>query len=95
MFQGQAQFVPGTIPGRSAAEKVYVLKVYVPFSLAIFSIACNLIWWAILGFQDVVKQQEIRKIKEITAKNLRKNKPKTQQKPPRFFFAVFVGHFCL
>ena len=29
---GQTQFVPGTFRGRRAAERVYVLKVYVPFS---------------------------------------------------------------
>ena len=28
----QTQFVPGTFWGRRAAERVYVLKVYVPFS---------------------------------------------------------------
>ena len=27
---GQTQFVPGTFRGRRAAERVYVLKVYVP-----------------------------------------------------------------
>ena len=29
---GQTRFVPGTFRGRRAAERVYVLKVYVPFS---------------------------------------------------------------
>ena len=29
---GQTQFVPGTFRGRRAAERVYVLKVYVPLS---------------------------------------------------------------
>ena len=29
---GQIQFVPGTFRGRRAADRVYVLKVYVPFS---------------------------------------------------------------
>ena len=33
LCQGQTQFVPGTNPGRRVAEKVYVLKIYVPFSL--------------------------------------------------------------
>ena len=33
--QGQTRFVPGTNRERRAAEKVYVLKVYVPFSLVI------------------------------------------------------------
>ena len=32
---GQTQFVPGTKRGRRAAERVYVLKVYVPFSFPI------------------------------------------------------------
>ena len=34
LFLGQTQFVPGQSRGRRAAEKVYVLKVYVPFWLA-------------------------------------------------------------
>ena len=38
--------------------------------------ACNLIWWAVLGFQDVMKQQEIRINKEKETKTLRKKKPK-------------------
>ena len=46
--------------------------------------ACNLIWWAVSGFQDVMKQQEIGRNKEKMTKKLRKKKPKTQQKPPRF-----------
>ena len=29
---GQTQFVPGTFRGRRAADRVYVSKVYVPFS---------------------------------------------------------------
>ena len=29
---GHSQFVPGTFRGRRAADRVYVLKVYVPFS---------------------------------------------------------------
>ena len=33
---GQTQFVPGTFRGRRAAERVYVLKVYVPFSFPSF-----------------------------------------------------------
>ena len=32
---GQTRFVPGTFRGRRAAERVYVLKVYVPFSFPI------------------------------------------------------------
>ena len=32
MSLGQTQFVPGTFRGRRVAERVYVLKVYVPFS---------------------------------------------------------------
>ena len=33
-FPGTNPFVPGTIPGQRAAQKVYVKKVYVPFLLA-------------------------------------------------------------
>ena len=51
--------------------------------------ACNLIWRAVLGFQDVMKQQETRRNKERKTKKLRKKKPQTQQKPPRF-----CGGFC-
>ena len=51
--------------------------------------ACNLIWWAVLGFQDVMTQQEIRRNREKKTNKLRKKKPKTQQKPPRF-----CGGFC-
>ena len=32
---GQTRFVPGTFRGRRAADRVYVLKVYVPFSFPI------------------------------------------------------------
>ena len=56
---------------------------------AIYIYACSLIWWAVLGFQDVMKQQEIWRNKERKTKKLRKKKPKTQQKPPRF-----CGGFC-
>ena len=51
--------------------------------------ACNLIWWAVLGFEDVMKQQEIGINEEKKTKTLRKKKPKTQQEPPRF-----CGGFC-
>ena len=50
----------------------------------LYIFACNLIWWAVLGFQDVTKQQEKRRNKEKKTKKSRKNQPKTQQKPPRF-----------
>ena len=33
---GQTQFVPGTFRGRRAADRAYVLKVYVPFSFPSF-----------------------------------------------------------
>ena len=46
--------------------------------------ACNLIWWAVLGFQDVMKQQETRRNKERKTKKSRKKKHNGQQKPPRF-----------
>ena len=32
---GQTRFIPGTFRGRRAADRVYVLKVYVPFSFPI------------------------------------------------------------
>ena len=54
--------------------------------------ACNLIWWAVLGFQDVMKQQEAKRNKEKKTKTSRKKKHKTQQKPPRFC-GGFGGHF--
>ena len=59
--------------------------------------ACNLTWWAVvLGFQDGMKQQEIRREKRGTkTTRLRKKKLKIQQKPPRFCVAVLVGHFSL
>ena len=44
---GQARFVPGTNRWRMAAEKVYVLKVYVPFSLAI---TVHVAWSTFLHF---------------------------------------------
>ena len=37
LSQGQAQFVPGTYRCRRAAEKVHVLKAYVPLPLATIS----------------------------------------------------------
>ena len=38
---GQTRFVPGTFRGRRAAERVYVLKVYVPFSFPSVRGACR------------------------------------------------------
>ena len=35
-YTAEAQFVPGTFRGRRAADRVYVLKVYVPSSFPIF-----------------------------------------------------------
>ena len=62
--------------------------------------ACNLTWWAVLGFQDSMKQQEIRRNTGKKTKNLRKKKPKIQQKQPRFcggfsgpFFTIKLGIF--
>ena len=54
--------------------------------------ACNLIWRALLGFQDVMKQQEIRRNKEKKTKKLRKKNQKCN-KNRHDFVAVFVGHF--
>ena len=52
--------------------------------------ACNLIWWAVWGFQEVMKQQEIRRNKGKKNKNIEKEGTKNdQQKPPRF-----CGGFC-
>ena len=53
-----------------------------------------------MGFQDSMKQQEIRRNKGKKTKKLRKKKPKIQQKPPRFcggfsgpFFTIKLGMF--
>ena len=43
---GQTQFVPGTFRGRRAAERVYVLKVYVPFSFPMILVLHN-VWIAV------------------------------------------------
>ena len=62
--------------------------------------ACNLTWWGVLGFQDSMKQQEIRRNKGKKTKKLRKKRPKIQQKQPRFcggfsgpFFTIKLGIF--
>ena len=67
------------------------------FFMLIFKVsilfACNLIWCAILGFQDGVKQQKIRRNKGKKTKKLRLEKPKIQQKTAtilwRFLVAIF------
>ena len=66
----------------------------------IYMHACNLIWWAVLGFQDVMKQQEIRRNQGKKQKHWEWKKPKIQQKPPRFcggvcwpFFTGKLGIF--
>ena len=53
-----------------------------------------------MGFQDSMKQQEIRRNKGKKTKKLRKKKPKIQQKQPRFcggfsgpFFTIKLGIF--
>ena len=49
---GQTQFVPGTFRGRRATDRVYVLKVYVPFSFPRKEMS-DLFWtrvWCIPGF---------------------------------------------
>ena len=64
--------------------------------VCVYIYACNLIWWAVLGFQDVMKQQEIRKNKEKKTKKLRKKKPKTATILWRFLLAIFdykIGDF--
>ena len=70
----------------------------------IYIYACNLTWWAVLGFQDSMKQQEIRRNKGKKTKKLRKKKTKNTAKTAtflwRFFWAIFhykTGHFsrCL
>ena len=38
LSQGQTQFVLGTSPGQRAAERVYVLKVHVPFFVSLPSL---------------------------------------------------------
>ena len=46
--------------------------------------------WAVLGFQDVMKQEENRRNKREKQKRIRKRKTKNgRQKPPRF-----CGGFC-
>ena len=69
------------------------LSLSLSISLYIYIYACNLIWWAVLGFQDVMKQQEIRRNKEKKTKKLKRKRPKTQQKTAtilwRFLFAIF------
>ena len=66
----------------------------------IYIYACNLTWWAVLGFQDSMKQQEIKRNEGKMTKKLRKKKPKIQQKQPRFcggfsgpFFTIKLGAF--
>ena len=66
----------------------------------IYIYACNFIWWAVLGHQDFMKQHEIRRNKGKKTKKLSVNKPKIQQKPPRFcggfcwpFFTIKLGIF--
>ena len=58
----------------------------------IYIYACNLTWWAVLGFQDSMKQQEIRRNKGKKTKKLRKKRPNIQQNS-HVFVAVFLGHF--
>ena len=80
-------------------------RAFATHQLYIYIYACNLIWWAVLGFQDGMKQQEIRKNRGEKTKKLRKKRPKIQQKPPRFcggfsgpFFTIKLGiflDFCL
>ena len=73
--------------------------VYIYIYIYIFFYACNLIWWAVLGFQDVMKKQETRRNEDKKRKKLRKKKPKTQQNSHVFvavFWAIFryeTGHF--
>ena len=57
--------------------------------ICVYACACNLIWWAVWGFKDVKKLQEIMRNKAKMSKILRMKKPKIQQKPPRF-----CGGFC-
>ena len=45
----------------------------------------------VLGFQDVMKQQEIRRNKEKMTKKLRKKKPKTQQKPATILWRILLA----
>ena len=59
----------------------------------VLKIACNLIWWAVSGFQYVMKQQELRRNKEKKAETSRKKKPQMANKNRHDFVTVFVGHF--
>ena len=53
-----------------------------PLSMGYSHIAINLIWWLFWGFQDVMKQQEIRRSKGTKTEKLRTKKPKMKTKPP-------------
>ena len=51
--------------------------------------ACNLIWRAVSGFQDVMKQREIGRNKEENDKEIEKEEAQNATKPTRF-----CGAFC-
>ena len=70
LSQGQTQFVPEPSWGRRAAEKVYLLKVYVPFLLAkqVSLFGCMVLWAGFLS-QDR-KQGSLGKGKSCRFKNV-------------------------
>ena len=45
-----------------------------------------------MGFQDVMKQQEIRRNKEKKTKKLRKKETQNATKTTTILWPVFVGH---
>ena len=53
---------------------------------------CNLIWWAVWGFQDGMKQQETRRNKGTKKKKLRKKRRKIPEKRP-WLVSFSSGHF--
>ena len=63
LFKGALRGFP--VQGGPKHPKIEKIQSRLKFSISleIFN-ACNLIWWAALGFQDVMKQQEIRINKE-------------------------------
>ena len=77
-------------PKRPFLDQVLTLQ---QIYIYIYIYICNLIWWAVLGFQDVMKQHERRRNKEKKTKNLRKKKPKWPTKTAtilwRFLLAIF------
>ena len=77
----------------------FPLSISISISISIY--ACNLIWWAVLGFQDGMKQRGNKErrgeIGETRGKWQRswEWRNQTYNKNCHDFVAVFVGHFSL